>query len=252
MNKLLFVVLIIFLITSCRTQKDVLYFKNINEVIGETPEVYEDPDIQTGDAITIVVTAFDPDLAAPFNLQSSRGTGGSGQGFDPKSPTVYVVSSNGEIDMPMLGRVNVTGMTRQELSAYLEDRISEYLENPIVNVRFVNYRVTMLGEFNRPGIIESDTEKFNILEAIANAGDMSYYAIRDSVMFIRTVDGVRTQTFVNLQDANLINSEYFYLKQNDIIYALPTKSKALEINTSPLTAALTVLGFATAIIALFR
>lgn len=252
MKRILPVLLLFVLISSCRTQKDVLYFKNIDQVINESEEVYSDPVIQTGDALSIIVSAFDENLARPFNLSRPAGMGTTGGGDGAQNPTNYVVSGNGEIEMPMLGSVQVLGMTRQELATLLEGRISEYLENPIVNVRFMNYRVTMLGEFNTPGIVNSDTEKLSIIEAIANSGDMSYYAIRDSVMIIRTVDGIRTQAFVNLQDANLINSEYFYLKQNDIVYALPTKSKALDINTSPLTAALTVLGFATAIIALFR
>lgn len=253
MKRILPVLLLFVVISSCRTQKDVLYFKNIDQVINESEEVYSDPVIQTGDALSIIVSAFDETLARPFNLSRPLGMTGSGAGAEgAKNPTNYVVSSNGKIEMPMLGSISVLGKTRQELSEILEEKISEYIQNPIVNVRFMNYRVTMLGEFNTPGVVNSDTEKLSIIEAIANSGDMSYYAIRDSVMIIRTVDGIRTQAFVNLQDANLINSEYFYLKQNDIVYALPTKSKALDINTSPLTAALTVLGFATAIIALFR
>lgn len=251
MKKSFALVFILLLISSCRMQKDVLYFQNIDQIINETPETYEDPDIQTGDALTITVSAFNAELAAPFNLQTGRNTSIS-TSFSAKSPSVYVVSQNGEIEMPMLGSIKVTGKTRQELGAFLEDKISEYLENPIVNVRFVNYRVTLLGEFNRPGVVNSDTEKLSIIEAIAKAGDMNLYAIRDSVMLIRTVDDVRTHTFVNLKDANTFNTEYFYLKQNDIVYAMPNKSKALEINTRPLTAALTILGFATAIIALFK
>ncbi|MDO5655250.1 MAG: polysaccharide biosynthesis/export family protein [Flavobacteriaceae bacterium] len=252
MKKIVFLICIIFIIQSCRTQQDVLYFRNINEIIQETAEVYTDPGIQTGDGLSIVVSTFNTKLSEPFNMQAAQGMGSGGTAMDPRSPLVYVVSSNGEIEMPVLGSINVLGKTRQELAADLVERISEYIEDPIVNVRYVNYRVTMLGEFNKPGVIESSTEKLNIMEAIAGSGDMNLYAIRDSVMIIRTVDGVRTHAFLNLQDANIINSEYFYLKQNDIVYAMPTKSKALDINTRPLTVALTVLGFATAIIALFR
>ena len=253
MKKILTVLIIFATITSCRMQKDVLYFTNLSSVINQSEEIYEDPRIQTGDALSIVVSAFDENLARPFNLSRPAGmTGGGGAGGGAQNPMNYVVASNGEIEMPMLGSIQVLGKTRQELATELESKISEYLENPIVNVRFMNYRVTMLGEFNSPGVVNSDMEKLSIVEAIANAGDMSLFAIRDSVMVIRTVDGVRTHAFIDLQDANTINSEYFYLKQNDIVYAMPTKSKALDINTAPLTAALTVLGFATAIIALFR
>lgn len=252
MNKIIAILLFLFLLFSCRTQKDVLYFQNLAQVINETPEIYEDPKIQTGDALSINVNTFNPLLAEPFNLGSGQGSTTT-QNLSEKSPLVYVVSSNGFIEMPMLGPVEVKGKTRQELSAYLADKISFYVEDPIVNVRYINFRVTMLGEFNQPGtVVESSSEKLNIMEAIAKAGDMNLYAIRDSVMIIRTVDGIRTQDFINFKDANLINSEYFYLRQNDIVYAMPTKSKALEFNTAPIRDGITIIGFFLTLYAIFK
>lgn len=249
MNRFILFILLISLISSCRTQKDVWYFQNLDQVINETPEIYEDPKIQTGDALSINVNTFNPELSQPFNLGTSTNTT---QGVSENSPAAYVVSSNGEIDMPMLGSIKVIGMTRQELSVFLQDKISHYVKDPIVNVRFLNFRVTMLGEFNSPGVVQSTSEKLNLMEAIARSGDMNLYAIRDSVMIIRTVDGIRQKKFVNLLDANTINSEYYYLRQNDIVYAMPTKSKAIEFNSRPIRDGLTVLGFVLTIYALFK
>ena len=251
MNRIILFILLISLISSCRTQKDVLYFQNLDQVINESPEIYEDPKIQTGDALSINVNTFNPLLAEPFNLGSGVGAS-STQNLDEKSPLVYVVSGNGEIEMPMLGSVKVAGKTRQELSAYLEGKISTYVNDPIVNVRFINFRVSMLGEFNRPGVIQSNSDKLSIMEAIANAGDMNLYGIRDSVMIIRTVDGVRQKTFLNLMDANSINSDYYYLRQNDIVYAMPTKAKALEFNSQPIRDGITIIGFFLTLYAIFK
>lgn len=250
MNKFIILLLLSVIITSCRTQKDLLYFQNVNDVINNTPELYTDPGIQTGDALTIIVSAFNPELANPFNLTPPQGSKSNQQ--DAKNPLAYVVSSNGEIDMPMLGTIKVTGKTRQELASYLEGKISEYIDNPIVNVRYLNYRITMLGEFNKPGIVTSDSEKINIMEAIAKSGDMTTYAIRDSVMLIRTVDGVRAKEFINLQDANIINSDYYYLRQNDVVYAMPAKIKGLELNSKPIRDVITVLGFVLTLYAIFK
>ena len=251
MNRFLFVAIILIFITSCRTQQDVLYIKNINDfVIGQ--DVYESPKIQSGDVLTIVVSAFDEEIASPFNLGGATSNAMLRGGNADMSPTSYLVTSEGLIDYPMLGKIEAAGKSRQELSDELTKKISEYIDNPIVNIRILNFRVTMLGEVNQPGIIESPSEKLNIFEAIARAGDLSYYAIRDSVLLIRTLEGERKHEFVNLQDAEIMNSEYYYLRQNDIVYVLPTKSKAMELNTEPLTATLTVIGFITAMIALFK
>lgn len=249
MNKFIILLLLSVIITSCRTQKDLLYFQNVNDVINNTPELYTDPGIQTGDALTIIVSAFNPELARPFNLQP-EGVSSGQQGAQNSS--AYVVSSNGEIELPMLGTISVIGKTRQELAAYLEGKISDYIENPIVNVRYLNYRVTMLGEFNRPGIVTSESEKLNIIEAIAKSGDMTNYAIRDSIMLIRTVDGKRTKAFINLEDANIINSDYYYLRQNDVIYAMPAKIKGFELNSKPIRDGLTVLSFILTLYAIFK
>lgn len=253
MNKLILLLLFVFLFSSCRTHKDVLYFQNLSQVIQQTDEVYDDPKIQTGDALSIMVSTFNPDLSEPFNLRPPLGAGAGGGGATSElSPLAYVVSSDGEIEMPVLGTINIAGRTRKELSAYLREEISFYVEDPIVNVKFLNFRVSMLGEFNSPGVVQSTSEKLSLMEAIANAGDMSLYGIRDSVMIIRTIDGIRNHTFVNLLDANSINSEYFYLRQNDIVYAMPTKSRSMEFNSRPIRDGLTILGFVLTIYALFK
>ena len=252
MNKLILLLLFVFLFSSCRTHKDVLYFQNLSQVIQQTDEVYDDPKIQTGDALIITVTTFNTVLAQPFNITPPAGSGSSGGATSELSPIAYVVNSDGEIEMPVLGTMEIAGRTRKELAEYLRKELSFYVEDPIVNIKFLNFRVSMLGEFNRPGVVQSTSEKLSIMEAISYAGDMSLYGIRDSVMIIRTIDGVREHTYLNLLDANSINSEYFYLRQNDIVYAMPTKSRSMEFNSRPIRDGLTILGFVLTIYALFK
>lgn len=250
MRKFILLLIITISISSCRTQKDVVYFPNINDVNISEVE-YESPKIQSGDVMAIIVSGFDETLTSPYNLGGSNSTNINPQSAE-LSPTSYLVDSEGYIDFPQLGKINVAGKTRAELSDELEKLISKYIDNPIVNIRILNYRVTMLGEFKSPGIVSSSSDKINILEAIARSGDMSLYAIRDSVLVIRTVNNTRTHKYINLQDADLMNSEYFYLKPNDIIYALPTKSKAFELNTSPISSVLTAVGLIAALLAFFK
>lgn len=250
MQKILLSLVIVLMISSCRTQKDVLYLQNI-DAINISQDNFTNPTIQRGDVMTIVVNAYDEQLVKPFNLGSgtSNTTNLSTAELNPNS---YLVDGDGNIDFPMIGSVVAAGKTRKELSDELKKRISNYIKDPIVNIRIINFKVTMLGEFNNQGVVNSTSDRINLIEAIAKAGGMSYYAIRDSVMLVRTIDGHRKHVFINLHDANLMNSDYYYLRQNDILYALPTKSRAMEFNTKPITSILTILGFATAIIALFK
>lgn len=236
------------LVSSCRTHKDVVYFQNVKEVITEIPDVYENPTIQSGDALMIIVSARSPELAEPFNLA----TGMMARTADASSPFAYLVSSEGTIEMPMLGTIPVGGKTRQEVTEEVQNRVSTYLQDPVVNIRIINFRYTILGEVAAPGTRETANEKISILEAIAQTGDMTLFAIRDSVLIIRTENNIRTSAFVNFKDANLVNSPYYYLRQNDVIYVLPTKSRAMDFNIRPISAVLAVIGAAVTIFALFR
>lgn len=245
MKKILLILPLLLLIGACRTQKDVLYFKNIEEAINNTPIEYQSPTIQKGDKLAISVSAMNPELVKPYNL-SIVTTGGVSE-----KPT-FIVREDGDINYPGIGKIRVLGKTREQIVDELTLEISKYVQDPIVNIQITNFRVIVLGEVNNPGVVTAENERFNIVDAIAKSGDMSLYAVKDSVMLIRSVDGVRNQYTVNLGDAKVINSPLFYLKQNDILYVPPTKSKAMELNTKPITAVATVLGFVVAIIALFK
>ena len=133
----------------------------------------------------------------------------------------YLVDSDGNIGFPILGTVEVQGMNRQELAAKLEKRVSEYVQDPIVNVRIVNFQLSVLGEVNRPGTFDIRDEYLSLPKALGLAGDMSIYGRRDNVLVVREENGKKTHAYLDLTDAEVINSPYYYLQQNDVVYVEP-------------------------------
>ena len=142
----------------------------------------------------------------------------------------YLVDNNGYINFPIVGKIHVAGLTKTECEDLVKSKIQPYLsrtENPLVAVRMSSYRVTVTGEVNRPGVIPVSTEKMSIMEALAEAGDLTIYGKRENVMLIREdANGEKHNVRLNLKDANVINSPYYYLQQNDVVYVEPNNVKA--------------------------
>ena len=186
--------------------------------------------IMPKDMLTIVVSTTDPAASAPFYKklgQDKETTTSSTVGMQNLDLLGYLVDNNGEIDFPVLGKIKVTGMTTRECEALLRDKLKPYLkENPLVTVSSSNYKFSVLGEVNAPGTYTVKDEKVTIFEAIAQAGDMTLFSIRDDVQLLREdSEGRRQVIHLNLNDANITQSPYFYLQQNDVIYVKPTKAK---------------------------
>lgn len=220
-----------FLLSGCTSYKKVPYLQNsatVNVPAGEIP-LY-DARIMPKDLLTITVSTTDPTVAAPFNLTVQDPTNAATNYRTTTQPSLqqYLVNNAGEIDFPVLGRLRVGGMTKNECEDMLREQLIPYLkETPIVTVRMVNYKISVLGEVNKPGTFTVTNEKVNVLEALAMAGDLTIYGLRDNVKLVReTADGGRDIQELNLNDANLIRSPYFYLQQNDILYVTPNKTKS--------------------------
>lgn len=214
----------------CSSYRNVPYLQNPQIVnnFGEELSLY-DARIMPKDLLVITVNTTDPLVAAPFNLivQSSIST--SVTATTQPALQQYLVDNNGEINFPVLGRLKVGGMTKREAENLIKERLKPYVvnEEPIVTVRMVNYKIAVLGEVNRPGMFTISNEKVNILEALAMAGDMTIYGVRDDVKLIRErEDGKREIIKLNLTNAAIVTSPYYYLEQNDIIYVKPNKMKA--------------------------
>ena len=166
-------------------------------------------------------------MAIPFNLTVAT-QGNVASNYTTAQPVLqqYLVDNEGKINFPVLGELHVGGLTKKATEQMIVEKLKPYIkEIPIVTVRMVNYKISVIGEVARPGTFTISNEKVNLLEALAMAGDMTVYGIRDKVKLIREDNqGKREIITLNLNDSDIINSPYYYLQQNDILYVTPNKT----------------------------
>ena len=241
LSKLIFVVLLPFLFTACQSYKKVPYLQD-TEVINQTEqkEKLYDAKIMPKDLLTIVVSCTSPELAAPFNLTVASPTNLSvANTLATTQPVLqtYLVDNEGKISFPVLGELELGGLTKKQAEQMIVDKLKPYMkEAPIVTVRMVNYKISVIGEVSRPGTFTISNEKVNLFEALAMAGDMTIYGIRNNVKLIREDNrGQREIITLNLNDQDILHSPYYYLQQNDILYVTPNKTKAKTSNISSST-----------------
>ena len=227
MKKLLLcslVLLSILSFTSCRSLKKVVYFQNKDSIDVTLSRQLYDAKIMPKDILQIRVFTTDPDAATPFNLGGQASSGGQ------NSVSSYLVDNDGDIILPVIGKIHLGGMTKNEAEAYIKGLIKPYMsesENPVVHVRMSNYKFAVIGEVGGPGVYTATNEKINIIEALAMAGDLTLYGERDKIFLLReNSDGQKEFHRLNINDANIISSPYYYLQQNDIVYVEPNKTKA--------------------------
>ena len=229
----LWLLLLPFLLAGCQSYKKVPYFQNV-EVVNEVEqqEKLYDAKIMPKDLLTIVVSCTNPELAIPFNLTvaSNAGIAVSTSSYVTTQPILqpYLVDNEGNINFPVLGELKLGGLTKKEAERLIIDKLKPYIkETPIVTVRMVNYKISVLGEVARPGTFTINNEKVNLLEALAMAGDMTVWGVRDNVKLIREgADGKQEIVTLDLNKAETILSPYYWLQQNDIVYVTPNKAKA--------------------------
>lgn len=220
----------VILLSGCSSYKNVPYMLDSDLLQNIEPLAMYDAKIMPKDLLTITVNTTDPEVAAPFNLtvQSAVNVALSSQLTQQPTLQQYLVSNDGTIDFPVLGTLRVGGLTKGEAESLIREKLGDYLkETPIVTVRMSNYKISVLGEVARPGVFTISNEKVNIFEALAMAGDLTIWGIRDNVKLIREdADGHRYIINLNLNKADIVSSPYYYLQQNDIIYVTPNKTKA--------------------------
>ena len=227
---LLAAVSVVLMLGSCASSKNVAYFQNADSISLAASKMLYDAKIMPKDQLTITVNTTDPEAAKPFNLAVSQTLGTNGQiSTGGGNLQTYLVDNQGCIEFPVVGSLHVGGLTKTECEALIKDKISPYMakeENPIVTVRMASYRVTVTGEVARPGVVSVPTEKMSVIEALAQCGDLTVYGKRENVMLIREdAQGEKHIYRLNLNDANIINSPYYYLQQNDILYVEPNSVK---------------------------
>ncbi len=241
MKKTLLIILSIssFVLSSCISQKEISYFKGVNSdsaaVINQQFRTKPETTIGNGDVLLITVSALDPTAVAPFNLPLVMyNSPGSDKLYTSPTLQTYVVDTEGKINFPVLGTLKVSGLSKSEAITMLNEKLLPYLKNPIVNINFMNYEITVLGEVNRPGKYSVSNEKINILEALGLAGDLTIYGIRKNVLIYRENNGKVEFERIDLNSSDVFKSPYFYLQQNDIVYVEPNKVKVTSSQNIPL------------------
>lgn len=239
------------LLTSCASREKIAYYQNIDntEIVNKKFETT----IKTDDLLMIIVSAQDPTAAQPFNLTTNLSVDPQNQaGTAQRQQQLYLVDDNGYIDFPSLGKIRVGDKSKEEVIKELQTKISKYVKDAIINLRIMNFKVTVQGEVQRPGTHRITSERITLLEAISLSGDLTKYGKRNNVLVLREEDGGIKHHRVDLTKANFINSDFYYLKQNDVVYVEPNKvatnSSAVGPNVSVYLSAISLLLTTVAII----
>ncbi|MFM2369711.1 MAG: hypothetical protein RL619_2021 [Bacteroidota bacterium] len=223
----LFFLLLLF---SCASKKDIVYFQDIDTLVQqEKPNSYEIK-IQPDDLLAITVSADDPEIAKSFGLNVS-GTAMSGS----QERSMYLVDAAGSIDFPVLGKMKVSGLTRTEILQLLDSKISQYIKKPIITLRIMNFKISVQGEVIAPGTYNIVSERITLIEALSMAKDLTIYGKRNNILIIREIDGVKSYNRVDITKAGFMNSPYYYLAQNDVVYVEPNKNKINAAAVNPST-----------------
>lgn len=255
MKNVFYLIVSAVLLMACKTQPktgELDYLKNAENVIAEAMN-QPPPSIQPGDRFSIYVSAKDMLVASPFN----QGYTSSEQVKVEAEKPVYTVDSKGYIMFPVLGAISTTGKNPEELRDEIRQGVSRYVKNPTVNLQLLNFRISVLGEVNRQGEFVLPEGKGTIMNAMALAGDVTMYAKRDEVMVVRNNNGEITKGILNLQDANIIYSPFYELRQGDYIF-VPANSNREKLakqnpnNTLYFAAASTILGALAIILTVVR
>lgn len=182
-----------------------------------------EPVLQPDDLLSIIISAETPELTVPFNLPAIQGNYQVDN--NQNGIKTYLIDSYGFIDFPVIGKIKLGGLTRSEAVAKIAEPISQYITKPSVNLRILNYKVSVIGEVNKPDTFTLESERLTLLEALSMAGDLTIYGKRDNILIIRESDGKKSFNRVDLTKADFINSPFYYLAQNDVVVVEPNKTK---------------------------
>lgn len=242
-----FVFILLFL-SSC-SSRNLIYFSDLPEMPVSTeriPKVLE-PMIQPTDYLSVRVNTLNPETNVLFNsgVMSPIGSSTGSEGTGGLSNEGYRVGNDGTINFPILGKVTLGGMTIDEATVKLTQLLENEAKNPIVNIKIINFKISVLGEVSNPNTFTVLTENINIMEAIGLAGDLTAYGKRENVLVIRVKEGVRTTARLDLNKKEIFSSPYFYLQQNDMVYVEPVKARAQQasMSRSNITLMISILSF---------
>ncbi len=213
--------------SSCISSRNALYFAGQGDAVIPATELLKDYPIQANDLLSISVSSLNPEATTIFNTPNLASLSYSTASGANSYSSGYLVSSDGYIQFPILGNVKAAGLTKAELKTTITSELMKrkLLVDPIVSIRHLNFKVTVLGEVARPTVITVPSEKITLMEALGLAGDLTVYAKRDNVLIIREEGGQRVTKRINLSTPEIFSSPYYYLKSNDVVYVEPSSAK---------------------------
>ncbi|RDC54262.1 hypothetical protein DU508_22510 [Pedobacter chinensis] len=225
-------------LAACSSVKNIRYFQDVgvaDSISQKKMTSFTEPTIQPDDILAISIFTTDPNTGAQVNqagVQSIQSSNNSGGQSSQPAINGFLVDKNGEVELSILGRVKLSGLTTFEARDLIREKAAIDFKKPTVQVRFANFKVTVIGEVARPAIYTLPNEKVTVLDALSLAGDLTLYGKRDNIMVIREKDGKKEFGRLNLYTADIFNSPYYYLKQNDVVYIEPVNAKASAL-TAP-------------------
>lgn len=233
----LFIVALSFLVGSCASSEKFALLQNVTSSDEEKTADFQ-ATLQPDDLLMIIISTDNPLVAQPYNLSTVNVASLSAEaGIMQQRQLNYQIDQEGNIQMPNLGTVKAAGKTRNQLMADIGKLLEGKIENPVITIRIINYKVSVQGEVNRPGTFTITTERITLLEALSMAGDLTIYGKRDNILVIREENGVKSFQKVDITKGDFIHSPYYYLSQNDVVYVEPNKTR---VNSSVIGPNITV------------
>lgn len=218
--------LLVFTFSSCLNNKNITYFPTLRDTSFVIKNIDFVPKIQKGDIISVIINSADPQSAALFSAINNMSAPGVAAVPGATATPGLLVERDGTINFPKIGAIQAFGKTKQELAKELETALLPYLKDPIVNIRFMNYRITVLGEVGHPGMFTSSNDRMTILEALGQSGDITNFGNRTNILVIRDSSGTSLAHRINILDNSVFNSPYYFLQSNDVVYVEPRNQKA--------------------------
>jgi polysaccharide export outer membrane protein len=198
-------ILFLFLFSSCISKKKYVYLQGSQDFSNISTNY--DPIIQNDDLLSITVTTQEVEAASPFNLPS------------------YLVDNEGKIDFPVIGDIQVSGYSIKELKSMLKQKLAVHLINPVINIKILNFKVTVLGDVLQPGVRSFNNHRVTLFDALGASGDLTVFAKRYNILIVRDIQGLKTFNRVDITKADFVNSPFYYMDQNDLVYVEQRKAK---------------------------
>ncbi|MES2649752.1 MAG: polysaccharide biosynthesis/export family protein [Bacteroidota bacterium] len=225
------------LMSACADTKRVTYFNELTDKEINYQVQNLEPIIQKNDLLNITVTSLNNEANQPFNLYNISTPPGTVNAGTVTQAAGFLVDQDGNIQFPMLGTIKASGLTKKQLKEHLVKSLvsNKLLYDPVINIRYLNYRVTVLGQVAKPSVFNVPGEKITLLEALGLAGDLTIYGERNNVLVIRELqEGKRISKHIDLNSNELLTSPYYYLQPNDVVYVAPNRANVASASTTKL------------------